>query len=105
MRTRPATMTGMILVVASGVLISPAWAAAALPVGMVTVLLARWQVRVMEFVGLGCAVVVAAAVVWIERRDAPVPNAGWTVSFEHLNGLAIFAVLAIAVGSYLERDT
>ncbi len=67
-------------------------------------LLARWQVRVMEFVGLACAIAVAVSVVWIERREAPVPNAGWTVPFEHLNGLALFAVLAIAAGSYLERD-
>jgi hypothetical protein len=43
-------------------------------------------------------------VLWIVRRDRPFPNAGWTLSFDHLNALAVFAVLAITVGAMFAPD-
>lgn len=104
LRIRRAVVVSGGLIVASAVLVSPGWAVTALVVGALTVASAPWQVRVMELIGLTSACVVAASVVWIERRDAPIPNAGWTFAFEHLNGLAVFAVLAITAGSFLERD-
>jgi hypothetical protein len=58
-------------------------------------------VRIMAMSGLGMAAYVAVAVAVIERRKAPFPNAGWTNSFEHLNGLALTAVALVAASTML----
>jgi arabinofuranan 3-O-arabinosyltransferase len=58
-------------------------------------------VRIMAMSGLGMAAYVAIAVAVIERRKAPFPNAGWTNSFEHLNGLALTAVALVAASTML----
>jgi hypothetical protein len=50
------------------------------------------------------AAAVAVAVVVVERSERPFPNAGWTVDFQHLNGLAVFATLALAVGAMFASD-
>jgi hypothetical protein len=40
----------------------------------------------------------------IERSRRPFPDAGWTLEFDHLNGLATFAVLSLAVGAMFAPD-
>jgi hypothetical protein len=43
---------------------------------------------------------VAVLVVWINRADRPLPNSGWTESFDHLHGAALLAVLCVTVGAF-----
>ena len=47
---------------------------------------------------------VAIHVLLIERAQRPFPDAGWTLEFDHLNGLAAFAVLSLAVGAMFAPD-
>lgn len=98
--------TGIALVGVSAVVIGPWWALPAALVGVLTWLTANRgrPLRVPELVGVGAAAVTAAAVVWIERRDLPYPNAGWTESFDHLNGLALFALVCAGVGAVCDTD-
>ncbi|MEO1059416.1 MAG: hypothetical protein AAFY28_21120, partial [Actinomycetota bacterium] len=93
---------GPTLVAACALLISP-WAGAAALAIWAFGIGRRWR-RGFEVVGLLAAVVVAVWVYWIERRDAPFPNAGWTTAFDHLNTMALFAVVAIAVGAWFGPD-
>jgi arabinofuranan 3-O-arabinosyltransferase len=94
-------------VVASALLIAPVWGVAAALVLVVDALFRRLGRRVPAmlaanpagWIGVAAAAAIALLVVGIERADAPVPNAGWTESFDRLNGLAVFAVLCIAVGA------
>ena len=86
------------LLVAGALLISPVWGVVGGMIGVVAALLPRWA-NLLGWFGLGLALVVALAVLWIERRDGPIPNAGWTESFESLNGLAVLAVLCVTVGA------
>jgi hypothetical protein len=60
--------------------------------------------RTFEIAGLAAALAVSINALWVLRRDRPFPNAGWTASFDHLNGLAVFAVLALAVGAAIAED-
>jgi arabinofuranan 3-O-arabinosyltransferase len=97
------------LVVAAVVLIAPVWGVAALATagasyGATAWARGRWARRVYELVGVALLASTALAVLWIERRDRPFPNAGWTTHFDHLNGLALFAVLTIAVGAMFATD-
>ena len=97
------------LAVASALLIDPVWAAIALlPAAAAGVVAARRtrgiETRVFEMVGLALAAFTAVGVLWIERRDRPFPNAGWTIPFEHLTGLVVFAILSIAVGAMFGPD-
>ncbi len=97
------------LVVAAVVLVAPVWGVAALATAAVSYgatawARGRWAGRVYELVGVALLASTALAVVWIERRDRPFPNAGWTTHFDHLNGLALFAVLTIAVGAMFATD-
>ncbi len=93
---------GPTLVAASALLISPWAGAAALAVWLLG-FGRRWR-RGLEAIGWLAASVVAVWVYWIERRDAPFPNAGWTTAFEHLNTLALFALVTIAVGAWFGDD-
>jgi arabinofuranan 3-O-arabinosyltransferase len=107
--TRTTVLAAGTLVVAAGVLVAPGWGLGALLVAGTSHLAARrsrrgWRTRVYELAGVGLITVTALGVLWIERRDRPFPNAGWTTSFDHLNGLALFAVLAIAVGAMFATD-
>ncbi|MEM8618280.1 MAG: alpha-(1-_3)-arabinofuranosyltransferase family protein [Actinomycetota bacterium] len=63
----------------------------------------RWR-RGYETLGWLIAAVVGVLVYWIERRDAPFPDAGWTTAFDHLNGPALFALVLIAVGAWFGDD-
>jgi arabinofuranan 3-O-arabinosyltransferase len=103
-RTLAAAVT---LVVSSALLISPGWGLVALVVAAASVALARVPrapSRLVEWSGVGAAVVVAVSVLWIVRRDRPFPNAGWTLAFDHLNGLAVYAAIAVAVGAMFAPD-
>jgi hypothetical protein len=94
-------------VVASALLIAPAWGVAAAIVLLVEALVRRLGRRVpavlaanpVGWIGVAAAAAIALLVIVIERANAPVPNAGWTESFDRLNGVAVFAVLCIAVGA------
>jgi len=98
-----------VLIVASAVLISPIWGVLA----VLPALLALWSARrprwwlasrPLEAIGLAASIAVAISALWIERTQRPYPNAGWTVEFDHLNGLAVFAVLSLAVGAMFAPD-
>ena len=84
-------------------LVTPFWAAAVLGVGTCELASRRWGLRVpvLAIAGIAAAAYVAIAVAFIERRDAPFPGAGWTTSFEHLNGLALSAVALVAASTLL----
>ena len=101
-------LAGATLVVSSALLIGPVWALAALvPTAFVLVVPARpgWLQRPLELTGLSVAVFVALATLYVERRDRPFPDAGWTVHFDHLNGAALFALLAVMCGSLFASDS
>jgi arabinofuranan 3-O-arabinosyltransferase len=99
--------TAVTLVGACAVLISPMWGLAALLPALVLVGTAwrsRAPARLIEATGVVAAVAVAASVLWIVRRDRPFPNAGWTLAVDHLNGLAVYCAIAIAVGAMFAPD-
>jgi hypothetical protein len=92
---------------ACAILISPIWALVALvPAAVLGAAAARSRApaRLIEATGVLAAAGVAASVLWIVRRDRPFPNAGWTLAVDHLNGLAVYAALALAVGSMFAAD-
>ncbi len=102
-----ARATAITLVGACALLISPIWALVALVPALTLVAAtgrSRSSGRLVEASGVLAAVAVAASVLWIVRRDRPFPNAGWTVAFDHLNGLAVYAALAIAIGAMFAPD-
>jgi arabinofuranan 3-O-arabinosyltransferase len=83
--------------------VGPLWGVVALGVAAGQLAM-HWRgrpIRVMAITGIGMAACTAVAVAVIERRDAPIPNAGWTNSFEHLNGLALTAVAIVAASNML----
>ncbi len=104
-RTR---VSALALVVASALLISPMWGAVSLVPAAVLVAAvdamtgpgrllwsspgccARWRLR------FRCS--------GSSRNDRPFPNAGWTLSVDQLNGLAVFAIVSIAVGAMFAPD-
>ena len=101
-------LAGATFVVSSALLIGPVWALAALvPTAFVLVVPSRpgWLQRPLELTGLSVAVFVALATSYVERRDRPYPDAGWTVHFDHLNGAALFALLAVMCGSLFASDS
>lgn len=104
---RRALAMGISLTVASGLLIQPLWALAGAAVGAATWGLARRgpSARLPEAVGVVVAGIVAVAVVVLARRDMPYPNAGWTETFDHLNGLALFALVCVAAGASFGDDS
>jgi arabinofuranan 3-O-arabinosyltransferase len=100
---------GAVLIVASAALIAPIWGVIAIAPAALAVWSARrprpWPIdRPLELVGLVAAVAVSISVLLIERAERPFPNAGWTLEFDHLNGLAAFAVLSLAVGATFAPD-
>ncbi len=109
-RSRPHLMaSAATLIGASVTLVAPVWGVAALATAAVSYgigmrVRGRWVTRVYELLGVALLGLTALAVLRIERRDRPFPNAGWTTHFDHLNGLALFAVLAIAVGAMFATD-
>ena len=101
--------SAMVLIVASAMLISPIWGVLAVPPALIAVWSGRrprqWLIgRPLEAIGLAAAAAVAISALWIERTQRPYPNAGWTLEFDHLNGLAAFAVLSLAVGAMFAPD-
>ena len=98
-----------VLILASVALIAPIWGLIAVPPAALAVWSARrprsWLVgRPLELVGLAASIVVAVSVLQIERAQRPFPDAGWTLQFDHLNGLAVVAVLSLAVGAMFAPD-
>jgi arabinofuranan 3-O-arabinosyltransferase len=101
---------GAVLVVGSAVLIAPIWGVIAVVPAALAVWAARrprpWLIgRPLELIGLSASIAVAISVLLIERSQRPYPNAGWTLEFDHLNGLAACAVLSLAVGAMFGSDT
>jgi arabinofuranan 3-O-arabinosyltransferase len=101
---------GAVLIVGSAVLIAPIWGVIAIVPAALAVWAARrprpWLIgRPLELIGLSASIAVAISVLLIERSQRPYPNAGWTLEFDHLNGLAAFAVLSMAVGAMFGSDT
>ena len=86
-----------VLLVLGALLIAPVWGLVGGVLGVVVMFVKRIA-NLLGWIGVGLALLVALLVMWIERRDHPLPNAGWTESFDHLNGLAVFAVLCATVG-------
>jgi hypothetical protein len=100
-------VAGATLVVGATLFVGPVWGVVALGPAVAAILLGRrwrWGSRIVELTGLVLAFVVTLSVLWVERRDRPFPNAGWTAAFDHLNGLAAFAVIAVAVGATFAVD-
>lgn len=95
----------MLGLIATGValLVTPFWATIALAIGACELTVRMWvrPVPLLAIAGIGAAVYVAVAVAFIERRDAPFPGAGWTTSFEHLNGLALSACALVVASALL----
>ncbi len=106
----PLLRAGVVAAVAGSLLIDVPWAAAAAVVaGAAVVVRRRWPHRAVarrpfEWAAIAATVAVAVAVAYVERRDAPAPDAGWTAAFERLHGLAVFAVLLLAAGAVTARD-
>jgi arabinofuranan 3-O-arabinosyltransferase len=83
-----------IWVVAAGVLVGPGWAlVAAVAAGVLVVGLG--QPRLAGLLTLGILTVMGAAVVRVVLTERPWPDAGWPVRFERLNGLGLFAAVAL----------
>ncbi len=99
---RRAAISGGVLVIASVLLIGPPWGLVAALVAAVELWLRRS--RAFEFAGIAAGCAVAVGAMWVVRNDRPIPNAGWTTSVEHLNGLALFAVIVLAVGAAFAGD-
>jgi arabinofuranan 3-O-arabinosyltransferase len=112
-RSEPRAARGVpaaaVLIAAAAVLIAPVWGV----IAIVPAALAMWAARrprpgllgrPLELVGLSVSIAVAISVVLIERSQRPFPNAGWTLEFDHLNGLAAFAVLSLTVGAMFAAD-
>jgi len=105
-----ALVAGVTLIAASGLLIGVEWAAVALVPAGFALLVSRSAPRSaiarrpFAVTGLVSAVTVAVWAVLILRRDRPFPDAGWTFAVDHLNGLAVFATLALAVGAAFAPD-
>jgi hypothetical protein len=98
-----------VLIVASAALIAPIWGVIAIAPAALALWSARrprpWPIgRPLELIGLAASIAVAMSVLIIERAQRPFPNAGWTLEFDHLNGLAVFAVLSLAVGAMFAPD-
>jgi arabinofuranan 3-O-arabinosyltransferase len=98
-----------VLIVASAALIAPIWGVIAIAPAALAMWSARrprpWPIgRPLELIGLAASIAVAISVLLIERSQRPFPNAGWTLEFDHLNGLAAFAVLSLAVGAMFAPD-
>ena len=107
--TPRAGVAAAVLIAASATLISPMWGIIALPDG----LLEWWSARrprhrlisrPLETIGLATSIAVSISALWIERTQRPFPDAGWTLEFDHLNGLAVFAVLSLAVRPLFAPD-
>ena len=99
----------VVLIVAATVLIAPIWGVVAVAPAAVALWAGRrprpWPVdRALELIGLTGAIAVVISALLIERSQRPVPDAGWTLAFDHLNGLAICAVLALTVGAMFGSD-
>ncbi len=98
-----------VLIVAAALLIAPVWGIIAVVPAALTVWSSRrprrfpWS-RPLEVIGLATACAVAVSALWIERSRRPFPDAGWTLQFDHLNGLAVFSLLVLTVGAMFADD-
>ncbi len=107
-RRRVSLVTGATLTVAATILIGPVWGLVGLLTSACAVLLVSFvhspvADRFIVLLGPVLVAVVGLATVVINRRDRPLPTAGWTESFESLNGWAVFAVLALAAGTLVRE--
>jgi arabinofuranan 3-O-arabinosyltransferase len=97
------------LIVAALVLVAPIWGVVALGPAALALWAGRrprrWPGdRPLELIGLTGSIAAVISALWIERSQRPFPDAGWTLAFDHLNGLTIFAVLALTVGAMFGSD-
>ncbi len=86
--------------------VTPFWGVVVLAAGGCELLARRrWRpIPVTAVLGLAAAVWVGVSVTAIERRDSPFPDAGWTVAFDHLNGLALVAVALVATSTVISSQ-
>lgn len=107
---RRAAAGAIALAVSAALLVSPAWGVAAAGVGALAVLVAAVapsasrRLPLLELAGATAFVVTAIGAVQTVRAERPFPDAGWTDAVDHLNGLAVFAFLALAVGASFPSD-
>ena len=101
-------VAGIVVVIAVGALVDPLWAALAAAPAAVLVGVrhraASWLHRVLEITGLAAFVATVVSAAAVVRSDRPVPDAGWTDAVDHLSSVALFAVIAIAVGAAFGAD-
>jgi hypothetical protein len=101
---------GAVAAVVGFALVDVRWVLAAGGVTALALAVRRWRPRgplarrPFEWVAVGLAVAVAVAVAVIERRDAPIPDAGWTLAVDHLHGMAVFAAVLLAAGAVTADD-
>ena len=107
---RHAITASIVLLLSCGLLIAPVWAAVAvIPAALLFIpgggRRASWlRARPFEVVGLAAGATMAVWALLIERRERLYPDAGWTLNFDHLNGLAVFAIIVLAAGTLLAPD-
>lgn len=99
---RGALVTAVLWSALAGLLIAPAWALVGALAGTGVVVARRS--RLPELTALATLVTVAAAVIWLERIDAPLPNGLWPARFERLHDWAMFAVAAVLCGALMASD-
>ena len=92
---------------AVAVAVAPLSGVVVLAAGLGELLTRRWYrpIPVMAISGLAAVMYVAVSVAVIERRENPFPNAGWTMIFVHLNGVALTAVALVAASTLLAAST
>jgi arabinofuranan 3-O-arabinosyltransferase len=85
------------------ILVTPVWGLLALAVAAAEHALrhvGRWR-PILAASGLLLAALVAVSVVFVERREAPFPNAGWTTTFDHLHGLMLTSIALVVASTFV----
>ncbi len=102
----PSGRTAAVIVAAwsvgAALFVQPAWGLVAAVSGAVLVGALR-RPRWAGLVTLALLAVIAAWVLWVVRRDRPLPDAGWPVRFERLHELGLFAAVTLGVAAATPR--
>ena len=97
-----AVLVGIVWSALAGLLIAPGWALVGAVAGACVIVTRRS--RLPELTALATLVAVGAAVTWLERADAPLPNGLWPARFERLHEWAVFAVVSLLCGALTATD-
>lgn len=92
-----------VFAMAVAILVTPVWGLVALAVAAAEHALrhvGRWR-PILAASGLLLAALVAVSVVFVERREAPFPNAGWTTTFDHLHGLMLTSIALVVASTFV----